>query len=99
MDKSTLNEDDGGSDSDEISQSFICCVCRELLYKPIVLSCGHISCFWCVHHSMSGLCESRCPICRHPYIHFPTICQMLHLLLLKLYPVAYKRRENQILVG
>ena len=30
MDKSTLNEDDGGSDSDEISQSFICCVCRSL---------------------------------------------------------------------
>lgn len=97
MDKSTFFEDDGGSDSDEISHSFICCVCRDLLYKPIVLSCGHISCFWCVHHSMSGLCESRCPTCRHPYIHFPTICQMLHFLLLKMYPVAYKRRENQIL--
>nr|XP_023891439.1 E3 ubiquitin-protein ligase PRT1 isoform X2 [Quercus suber] len=97
MDKSTFIEDDGGSDSDEISHSFICCVCRDLLYKPIVLSCGHISCFWCVHRSMDGLWESRCPICRHPYIHFPTICQMLHLLLLKMYPVAYKRRENQIL--
>ena len=60
-------------------------------------ACGHISCFWCVHRSMSGIGESRCPTCRHPYIHFPTICQMLHLLLLKLYPVAYKRRENQIL--
>ncbi|XP_050252893.1 E3 ubiquitin-protein ligase PRT1 isoform X2 [Quercus robur] len=97
MDKSTFNEDDGGSDSDDISHSFICCVCRDLLYKPIVLSCGHISCFWCVHRSMSGIGESRCPTCRHPYIHFPTICQMLHLLLLKMYPVAYKRRENEIL--
>ncbi|XP_075649337.1 E3 ubiquitin-protein ligase PRT1 [Castanea sativa] len=97
MDNPTFNEDDGGSDLDEISHSFICCVCRDLLYKPIVLSCGHISCFWCVHYSMSGLCESHCPTCRHPYIHFPTICQMLHFLLLKMYPVAYKRRENQIL--
>ncbi|XP_030933670.1 E3 ubiquitin-protein ligase PRT1 isoform X3 [Quercus lobata] len=72
------------------------------MISPTLLSaasaaCGHISCFWCVHHSMSGLCESRCPICRHPYIHFPTICQMLHFLLLKMYPVAYKRRENEIL--
>ncbi|KAM3731668.1 hypothetical protein ACB098_12G181400 [Castanea mollissima] len=97
MDNPTFNEDDGGSDLDEVSHSFICCVCRDLLYKPIVLSCGHISCFWCVHYSMSGLCESHCPTCRHPYIHFPTICQMLHFLLLKMYPVAYKRRENQIL--
>ncbi|KAG2716786.1 hypothetical protein I3843_03G145300 [Carya illinoinensis] len=84
-------------DSEKISESFLCCVCLELLYKPVVLSCGHISCFWCVHKSMDTLHESHCPICRHPYNHFPTICQMLHLLLLKEYPIAYKRRENQIL--
>ncbi|KAF5480938.1 hypothetical protein F2P56_001641 [Juglans regia] len=84
-------------DSEKISESFLCCVCLELLYKPVVLSCGHISCFWCVHKSMDILHESHCPICRHPYNHFPTICQMLHLLLLKEYPIAYKRRENQIL--
>ncbi|XP_020229536.1 E3 ubiquitin-protein ligase PRT1 isoform X2 [Cajanus cajan] len=63
----------------------------------VFVSCGHISCFWCVHKSMSGLHESHCPICRHPYYHFPTICQMLHFLLLKIYPDAYRRRENQTL--
>ncbi|XP_041005408.1 E3 ubiquitin-protein ligase PRT1 [Juglans microcarpa x Juglans regia] len=84
-------------DSEKISESFLCCICLELLYKPVVLSCGHISCFWCVHKSMDIVHESHCPICRHPYNHFPTICQMLHLLLLKEYPIAYKRRENQIL--
>uniref|UniRef100_A0A2N9IU51 Uncharacterized protein n=1 Tax=Fagus sylvatica TaxID=28930 RepID=A0A2N9IU51_FAGSY len=47
-----MDEDVG---SEEIPHSFICCVCWDLLYKPIVLSCGHISCFWCVHRSMSGL--------------------------------------------
>lgn len=47
--------------------------------------------------SMNGLCESHCPICRHPYYHFPTVCQMLHALLLKMYPVTYKRREKQTL--
>lgn len=86
-----------GADSDEISRSFTCCVCLDLLYKPIVLACGHISCFWCVHYSMDGTHESHCPICRNPYSHFPTICQMLHFMLLKMYPVAYKRREKQTL--
>ena len=60
-------------------------------------ACGHISCFWCVHKSMNGLQDSHCPICRNPYSHFPTICQMLHFLLKKMYPLAYKRRELQIL--
>ncbi|KAL6217716.1 hypothetical protein ACLB2K_010933 [Fragaria x ananassa] len=72
-------------------------VCRDLLYKPIVLSCGHITCFWCVHRSMNGKHKSHCPLCRHPYHHFPAICQLLHCLLLKLYPVASKRRESQTL--
>lgn len=80
-----------------ISDSFICCVCLDLLYKPIVLSCGHVSCFWCVHRCMNGVKESRCPTCRHPYNHFPNICQMLHFLLCKMYPITYKIRETQIL--
>ncbi|XP_021907222.1 E3 ubiquitin-protein ligase PRT1 isoform X2 [Carica papaya] len=84
-------------ESEQIADSFLCCVCLELLYKPIVLACGHIACFWCVHKSMSGRRESRCPICRHPYDHFPSICQMLHFLLMKMYPVNYKKREDSIL--
>ncbi|XWS31289.1 hypothetical protein CRYUN_Cryun23aG0064600 [Craigia yunnanensis] len=83
--------------SEEIADHFDCCVCLDLLFKPIVLHCGHISCFWCVHKSMSSRSESHCPICRNPYSHFPAICQMLHFLLLKLYPITYKEREDQIL--
>ncbi|CAI8600843.1 unnamed protein product [Vicia faba] len=85
------------NDQQEIYESFVCCVCLDLLYKPVVLSCGHVSCFWCVHKSMNRSRESHCPVCRNPYHHFPTICEMLHFLLLKTYPAAYKRRENQIL--
>ncbi|XP_062024742.1 E3 ubiquitin-protein ligase PRT1-like [Rosa rugosa] len=84
-------------ESEEFSDRFVCCVCLELLYKPIVLSCGHVSCFWCVHRSMSGEKHSHCPLCRHPYNHFPTICHLLHCLLLNLYPVAYNKRELQLL--
>ncbi|XVE72774.1 hypothetical protein DITRI_Ditri11bG0065600 [Diplodiscus trichospermus] len=46
---------------------------------------------------MSSRYESHCPICRNPYSHFPGICQTLHFLLLKLYPITYKKREDQIL--
>lgn len=60
-------------------------------------ACGHISCFWCVHKAMHGLRASHCPLCRQPYIHFPGICQLLHHLLLKMEPVAYKRRESEVL--
>lgn len=66
-------------------------------YPFFIVACGHVSCFWCVHKSMNSMFESYCPICRHPYHHFPTISQTLHLLLLKLYPTAHKRREEQTL--
>ncbi|KAK7338925.1 hypothetical protein VNO77_19559 [Canavalia gladiata] len=85
------------NDHEEIPDSFVCCVCLDLLYKPIVLSCGHMCCFWCVYKSMNCLRESQCPVCRHQYYHFPTVCRMLHFLLLKIYTVPYKRRESQIL--
>ncbi|XP_039025053.1 E3 ubiquitin-protein ligase PRT1-like isoform X1 [Hibiscus syriacus] len=84
-------------DAEEIPDDFVCCVCLDLLYKPIVLHCGHISCFWCVYRSMNYRYESRCPVCRNPYSHFPGICEMLHFLLLKLYPITYKNREARIL--
>ncbi|XP_004290215.1 PREDICTED: E3 ubiquitin-protein ligase PRT1-like [Fragaria vesca subsp. vesca] len=88
---------DADREPEDFSERFLCCVCLDLLYKPIVLSCGHITCFWCVHRSMNGKHKSHCPLCRHPYHHFPAICQLLHCLLLKLYPVASKRRESQTL--
>ncbi|KAL7177349.1 hypothetical protein ACSBR2_030661 [Camellia fascicularis] len=82
---------------EEILDEFQCCVCLDLLYKPVVLGCGHISCFWCVFRAMDFYLVSHCPVCRHPYNHFPSICQLLHFLLLKLYPIAYKRREQKVI--
>ncbi|KAM0052929.1 putative transcription factor C2H2 family [Helianthus debilis subsp. tardiflorus] len=91
--------DDGGVIEDEVeeySEEFKCCVCLELIYKPVVLACGHISCFWCVFEAMDFWQESRCPVCRHAYYHFPSICWLLHAVLLKLYPKAYQIRESQV---
>lgn len=97
MEDQTVLTVKSNAEPEKISHSFRCCICLDLLYKPIVLSCGHISCFWCVHRSMNMLRESHCPICRRPYNHFPSICVMLHRLLLKMYPIAYKMREIEIL--
>ncbi|WOL09957.1 hypothetical protein Cni_G18711 [Canna indica] len=94
---SSAEEEAGGTLSNESSSLFQCCVCLDLLYKPIVLACGHSSCFWCVHKAMHQWRESHCAICRRPYKHFPSICQLLHLLLLKLEPADYKRREMEVL--
>uniref|UniRef100_A0A0E0NHX4 RING-type domain-containing protein n=1 Tax=Oryza rufipogon TaxID=4529 RepID=A0A0E0NHX4_ORYRU len=56
-----------------------------------------MSCFWCVHNAMHIIRESHCAVCRQPYKHFPSICQLLHHLLIKLEPVEYKRREKEVL--
>ncbi|XP_062219686.1 E3 ubiquitin-protein ligase PRT1-like isoform X2 [Phragmites australis] len=85
-----------GCDDLEDTQ-FQCCVCLDLLYKPVVIACGHMSCFWCVHKAMHIVRESHCAVCRQPYKHFPSICQLLHHLILKLEPADYKRREKEVL--
>ncbi|KAL3634391.1 hypothetical protein CASFOL_021445 [Castilleja foliolosa] len=89
----------GDMEDEEYPDEFQCCVCLDIMYKPVVLACGHISCFWCVFKAMDTIQESHCPVCRNPYNHFPRICNMLHGLLLKLYPSAYKRRERQLAVA
>ncbi|KAI3987652.1 hypothetical protein MKX01_027940 [Papaver californicum] len=89
--------DDDSDEVEEINESFLCCICLELLHKPIVLACGHISCFWCVHRAMDFGRGSHCPICRREYNHFPSICELFHFLLLKMYPITSKRREMQLL--
>uniref|UniRef100_A0A0D9VIG5 RING-type domain-containing protein n=1 Tax=Leersia perrieri TaxID=77586 RepID=A0A0D9VIG5_9ORYZ len=86
----------GCGDPEEDPQ-FQCCVCLDLLYKPVVIACGHTSCFWCVHKAMHAITESHCAVCRQPYKHFPSICQLLHHLLIKLEPVEYRRREKEVL--
>ncbi|KAL8253060.1 hypothetical protein R6Q59_036753 [Mikania micrantha] len=85
------------TESEQISDNFTCVVCLDVLYKPIVLVCGHVSCFWCCQHSMHSSSESHCPLCRHPYHHFPAICHTLHFLLKKLYPISYCRKNMRML--
>ncbi|MCL7036261.1 hypothetical protein MKW94_007984 [Papaver nudicaule] len=84
-------------EAEQIDDSFVCGICLELLHKPVVLACGHMSCFWCAHDAMNLRKESHCPICRHVYNHFPSICEILHVLLRKKYPITCQIREMQLL--
>ncbi|XP_047938682.1 E3 ubiquitin-protein ligase PRT1 [Salvia hispanica] len=83
-------------EEEEFPDEFQCCVCLDIMYKPVVLACGHISCFWCTFKAMCNSMQSHCPICRNPYNHFPRSCGLLHFLLLKLYPSPYKSRAKQV---
>ncbi|XP_011034489.1 PREDICTED: E3 ubiquitin-protein ligase PRT1-like isoform X2 [Populus euphratica] len=83
-------------EEEDFPGQFQCPVCLDLLYKPVVLACGHISCFWCVFRCMNGFRKSHCPICRHPFNHFPRVCQLLDFLLMKICPIAYKTREGEV---
>jgi len=83
-------------DADDGSEFFLCVICLELVYKPVVQSCGHVFCFWCVHRAMNSDRESYCSLCRSPYNHFPRVCELLHFLLLKAFPEDYRLREKQI---
>lgn len=84
-------------DADDGSECFLCGICLELVYKPIVQSCGHLFCFWCVHRAMNHDTESYCPLCRSPYTHFPRVCELLHFLLFKAFPEHYRQRAEEVL--
>lgn len=84
------------TDADNDSEFFLCVICLELVYKPVVQPCGHVFCFWCVHRAMNSHRESYCSLCRSPYNHFPRVCELLHFLLLKACPKDYILRSEQI---
>eukprot|EP00252_Welwitschia_mirabilis_P020917 TRINITY_DN5234_c0_g1_i1.p1 TRINITY_DN5234_c0_g1~~TRINITY_DN5234_c0_g1_i1.p1 ORF type:complete len:486 (+),score=92.79 TRINITY_DN5234_c0_g1_i1:235-1692(+) len=76
---------------------FLCGICLDLVYKPIVQSCGHIFCFWCNHRAMNNIVESHCAICRKPFSHFRRVCEVLHFLLFKMFPMEYRQRAEETL--
>ncbi|CAE8616888.1 unnamed protein product [Polarella glacialis] len=53
----------GGNDWGLSIEQFKCAICRELLHKPCIASCGHPFCFWCLHQAMSPVAPSACPLC------------------------------------
>lgn len=81
---------------DDVGEAFHCQICLEVVYKPVVEACGHVFCFWCLHKAMSHSGKSHCPVCRNPYHHLPRVCELLHYLLLKVFPQEYEKRAKEV---
>ncbi|CAI5526658.1 unnamed protein product, partial [Closterium sp. Naga37s-1] len=75
---------------------FLCPICRDLVFKPVVNACGHVFCFWCVHRAMTPYSESRCPMCRRAFAHFPGVCWLLHRFLSSAFPADYRARARDV---
>lgn len=74
-------------------QEFICSVCLELLWKPVVLECGHVFCFWCGYQCMNAYDASRCPLCKNAFDKFPRVCRPLNVCLLRHFPRTTALRD------
>lgn len=60
--------------SQEYPPEFGCAVCLDLAYKPVVLPCGHLFCFWCCHRSARPLL-----LCAHSFAPLPPDWWLLSL--------------------
>ncbi|KAG0588153.1 hypothetical protein M758_2G149800 [Ceratodon purpureus] len=72
-----------------------CLHCGNLLYRPVVLNCGHMFCEHCV---VVGDDESvSCPSCKaeHPGM-FPQVCLELHHYIDRIFPLEYAQRSLQV---
>ncbi|URE39392.1 Zinc finger, ZZ type [Musa troglodytarum] len=72
-----------------------CSLCKEMLYQPAVLNCGHVYCESC----LSGLSGEhlQCQVCQsfHPG-EFPNICLDLDHFLEEEFPREYAVRRDQV---
>ena len=63
--------------------------------RPCSNVCGHVFCFWCMHHAHNPFQPSSCPLCRSAYQHFPNVCGRLHRMLEAAFPQEYGAREAE----
>jgi hypothetical protein len=78
-----------------------CKACSEVVYKPIVLNCGHLFCKTCVSPQAEASSKIKCPTCgaHHPGL-FPQTCLELHHYLLETHCAGEytKRAANKLLL-
>lgn len=92
-----------GAGGEEVwSELFACPVCMELLDKPSVAECGHVTCFWCAHLSLNAMegnsreGTSPCALCRAPRRALPRPCYALVAHLSKSFPHEAERRRTDV---
>ncbi|KAH9330098.1 hypothetical protein KI387_002206, partial [Taxus chinensis] len=80
------------------AEDALCCYCKELIYRPIVLNCGHAFC-----ESCTNIFEDRAIICQvcqslHPGDR-PGVCLELHQFLEHSFTIKYAERKMSVLVN
>lgn len=72
-----------------------CLHCCNLLYRPVVLNCGHMFCEHCVEIDDDNAVS--CPSCKaeHPGM-FPQVCLELHHYIDRVFPLEYAQRSLQV---
>uniref|UniRef100_R7WF72 Uncharacterized protein n=1 Tax=Aegilops tauschii TaxID=37682 RepID=R7WF72_AEGTA len=91
VDDSTMNEHSMKIKLDDVS----CPICKELLYQPTVLNCGHVYCISCL--PSVGDEALKCQVCGglHPG-DFPNVCLDLDHFLEEYFPAEYESRRKKL---
>ena len=85
---------------DDDFEGDVCPLCRDVLFKPAVLPCGHVFCKACIGdietHSQTQH-NAKCPVCRRilPSVQDLAECHLLTSLLEEKHAEAYQRRRKE----
>lgn len=52
----------------DVGEDLVCVICQELLYCPMLTSCGHLFCFKCLKKTKD---KKTCPVCRKAFSRSP----------------------------
>ncbi|PHT60173.1 Heat shock protein 82 [Capsicum baccatum] len=87
------DENTSASEKQVLMRYLLYGICKQLLYRLIVLNCGHVYCENCVINLRDKLC--RCPVCQleHPN-GYPNICLILAHYLEEQFPELYASSEK-----
>lgn len=96
QDKKTKIENHGEVEIKLADDTFDCPVCTNLLYDPLVTSCGHVFCKSCILRGMDH--GNKCPLCR-TIIHVTPengVCSLLQNVIKNSFPNEYEQRKAEI---
>jgi hypothetical protein len=71
-----------------------CATCKQLLFRPVVLNCGHVYCEACIVLAGEAI---RCQVCQSPHPSgFPKVCLELDHFLEEQFPEEYTARRGTV---
>lgn len=71
-----------------------CSICLDILWKPVVLACGHCICFWCLEKANNR--NHGCPLCRKTIKCKPKVVLKLHNFIIDHFPQSAERAKEVI---